>query len=72
MGEAATNLPTQRWQEKMGGTRWRKKVGVFSGDEEAKGGGKLKEAAGERQGKSASRKAFPIDRLPFDFSTLGG
>lgn len=46
-------------------------MGVFSGDEEAKGGGKLKEAAGERQGKSASRKAFPVDRLPFDFSTLG-
>lgn len=55
----------------MGGTRWRKKVGVFSGDEEAKGGGRLKEAAGGRQGKSASRKALPIDRLPFDFSTLG-
>lgn len=49
-GEAVTNLPTQRWREKMGRARWGKKARLVSGNKGEKGG-QLKGAAGEGQGK---------------------
>lgn len=45
-------------------------MGVLSGNKEEEERGKPKEAARERKGQ-VSRRALPIDRLPFDFSPLG-
>lgn len=43
----------------IGGAGWKRKAGVLSGNKEDEERGKLKEAAEERQGKSAG-KLFPL------------
>ena len=54
----------------MGGARRRENTGVFSGNK-GKKGRKLKESVSGRGAEKAGRKAFLIDRLPFDSSKLG-
>ena len=66
--DAVTTFPIQRWQEKMGGARWRKRGGMFSGNRVER---RQVQGRSQRGTGKVSKKAFLNDGLPYDFSKPG-